>query len=240
MKREAHTLREAQRGVSLIVVMVVLVMGSLLMLGSTRVGTLHQALVGSESDTQLAFAAAEALIRDAELDILGQRADGTPCSNDPTVAAGCRALADPFFPEEDDDLDLLGRSVSSGSGFRNCRQGICLPGTVNELDVSAWTTDLARMQAVGATYGQFTGTATAAASNPLLTNAPARAWYWVEVFRYSDAGGILAPTGSRLAPDMVRHPYVYRITAYVQGNKPGTRVQLRSVLVPFPNPRYQH
>lgn len=240
MKQEANTARSFQRGVSLIVVMVVLVLGTLLMLGSTRVGTLHQALVGSESDTQLAFAAAEALIRDAELDILGQRADGTSCSTDPTIAVGCRAVAGPFFPESDDDLDLLGASVEGSSAFNRCRQGICLPATVNDLSARAWTTDLASMQAVGATYGQFTGTTPAAASNPLLTDAPARAWYWVEVFRYTDAGGILTPTGSRLTPDMVQHPFVYRITAYVRGNKPDTRVQLRSVLVPYPNPQYQN
>lgn len=95
------------------------------------------------------------------------------------------------------------------------------------------------MQAVGATYGQFTGTATAAASNPLLSNAPARAWYWVEVFRYDDASDILTARGSRLSPDMVQHPFVYRITAFVQGNKPGTRVHLRSVFVPYPNPTYR-
>lgn len=242
MKHEGNTVRGAQRGVSLIIVMVVLTLGTLLMLGSTRVGTLHGALVGSESDTQLAFAAAEALIRDAELDILGQKTNGQPCSTDPTTAVGCRALAGPFFPESDDDLDLLSASVSAGSAFRRCRQGICLPDTpdiVNRLDASAWTTDLASMQAVGATYGQFTGTVTAAASNPLLTNAPAHAWYWVEVFRYSDVAGILAPIGSRLSPDPT-HPFVYRITAYVQGNKPGTRVQLRSILVPYPNPTYKN
>ena len=240
MKRESNTVRGVQRGVSLIVVMVVLVLGTLLMLGSTRVGTLHQALVGSENDTQLAFAAAEALIRDAELDILGQKTNGQPCSTDPTITVGCRALAGPFFPESDNDLDLLAVSVSNSPAFRNCRQGICLPATVDDLGASAWTTDLASMQAVGATYGQFTGTVTAAASNPLLTKTPVRAWYWVEVFRYTDAGGILAPTGSRLSPDMVHHPFVYRITAYVQGNKPGTRVQLRTVLVPYPNPQYNN
>lgn len=241
MTHDIVRIRARQRGISLIVVMVMLLLSSLVMVSSTRLGTLHEALVGSESDTQRAFAAAEALIRDAELDILGQRGDGQPCNADPTAAVGCRSLAGPFFPEGDDDLDTLAASVlPTTGGFRNCRQGICLPATVDHLDASAWTTDLASMQAVGATYGQFTGTVTAAASNPLLTKTPVRAWYWVEVFRYSDVGGILAPTGSRLSPDMVRHPFVYRITAYVQGNKPGTRVQLRSVLVPYPNPQYNN
>jgi len=240
MKHEARSLRGVQRGVSLMVVMVVLVLGTLLMLGSTRVGTLHGALVGSESDTQLAFAAAEALMRDAELDILGQRADGTPCSDDPTVAVRCRNLAGPFLPEKDDDLDVLGASVSAANGgFQNCRQGVCLPATVDSLSPTVWVDQLSDMQSVAATYGQFTGTTTDEASNPLLSNAPVRAWYWVEVFRYADATGILAPTGNRLRPDMDRHPYVYRITTFVQGSKPGTRVHLRSVFVPYPNPTYR-
>jgi len=239
MRHDIVRIRARQRGISLIVVMVMLLLGSLVMLSSTRLGTLHEALVGSESDTQRAFAAAEALLRDAELDILGKRVDGQPCNTDPTAAVGCRSLAGPFFPEGDDDLDTLAASVlPSAGGFRSCRRGICLPDTVDSLDATAWTDDLA-MQAVGATYGQFTATTPAAASNPLLTSAPARAWYWVEVFRYADASGILNPHGARLTPDMDRHPYVYRITAFVQGTKPGTRVRLRSVLVPYPNPTYK-
>jgi type IV pilus assembly protein PilX len=239
MRRNLDFLPSTQHGVSLIVVMVVLLLGTLLMLGSTRVGTLHSALVGSESDAQLAFAAAEALMRDAELDIRGKRADGQPCNTDPTLAVGCRSLADPFFPESDDDLDVLAASVAADSGVRGCRQGICLPQSVDSLDATAWTVGLADMQTVGATYGQYTGTSPAAASNPLLNTAAAQAWYWVEVFRYSEAGGILAHSKPTPSPDMIRHPFVYRITVYVQGNKPGTRVQLRSVLVPYPNPNYE-
>jgi type IV pilus assembly protein PilX len=236
MKHQPFRARVHQRGISLIVVMIMLLLSSLVMLGSTRVGTLNEALVGSESDTLHAFAAAEAIIRDAELDILGQRADGQPCSSDPTAAVGCRSLVGPFFPQGDDDLDTLVASVSTADAFRNCRQGICLPTKVDSLDATAWTDDLVDMQAVGATYGQFTSTTPAAASNPLLTSIPPRAWYWVEVFRYAD---ILGPGDGRVTPDTVRHPFVYRITAHVQGTKPGTRVQLRTVLVPYPNPIYR-
>lgn len=233
MKYQPFRAYVRQRGISLIVVMIMLLLSSLVVVGSTRVGTLNEALVGSESDTQRAFAAAEAMIRDAEFDILGQRADGQPCSSDPTSAVGCRSLAGPFFPQGDDDLDTLVTSVSTADGFRNCRRGICLPAKVDSLDATAWTDDLVDMQAVGATYGQFTSTTPTAASNPLLTSIPPRAWYWVEVFRYANIPG---SGDGRVAPDTVRHPFVYRITAFVQGTKPGTRVQLRSVFVPYPNP----
>jgi type IV pilus assembly protein PilX len=240
MMRDVRASRRIQRGVSLIVVMVVLLLGTLLMLGSTRVGTMHGALVGSESDSQLAFAAAEAVMRDAELDIRGRRANGQPCSSDPTAAVGCRALTGPFFPEGDDDLDMLAAAMPTDSASPRCRQGICLPTNVDDLKATAWTTNLAIMKTLGATYGQFTGTTPTAASNPLLNATPPQAWYWVEVFRYSDASGILSSNGSQPpSPDMIRHPFVYRITIYVEGNKPSTRAQLRSVLVPYPNPNYE-
>lgn len=228
----------AQRGVALLVVMAALLLTSIALLGSLQVGWLGERRVGSESDTQRAFAAAEALIRDAELDILGLRADGTPCESGAVARPGCRAGTDaaPFFPQTDEDLDLLRSRVLAG--YRNCLQGVCLPDSLNALD-GAWVDDLAAMTsdrgeiAIAATYGQFTQAVPEKAGNPLLDAVPPRAWYWVEVFRYSPAAGILNPAGDLPIPDR-RRPFVYRITAYVHGLKPGTRVHLRSVFVPYP------
>ncbi|WP_439607939.1 pilus assembly PilX family protein [Hydrogenophaga sp.] len=236
-----------QQGVSLIVVMVMLLLGTIVVLSSTRVGWLNERLVGGESDYQRAFAAAEALIRDAERDIRGLQINNvTPCSNNAGYV-GCRNFAgnQPFFPQEDNDLDLLQARVASGAN--TCLQGICLPASVTALGAATWTTNLTAMTAgtgatsIGAKYGEFTGIDPAAAGNPLLSwsrpgvvpvVAP-RAWYWVEVFRYTDAAGIVAAAGNVPIPDK-KHPYVYRITAYVQGMKGGTRVWLRSVFVPRP------
>lgn len=227
-----------QRGVALLVVMATLLLASIALLGSLQVGLLGERRVGSESDAQRAFAAAEALIRDAELDILGLRADGTPCNGGTAALPGCRTSteAGPFFPQADEDLDMLRLRVLAG--HRNCLQGICLPDALSSLD-GAWTDDLARMTsgqgntAIAATYGQFSHAMPEKAGNPLLNATPARAWYWVEVFRYSSAAGILNPTGDLPIPDR-RHPFVYRITAYANGLKPGTRVHLRSLFVPYP------
>lgn len=236
-----------QQGVSLIVVMVMLLLGTIVVLSSTRVGWLNERLVGGESDYQRAFAAAEALIRDAERDIRGLQIDNeTPCSNNAGFV-GCRNFAgnQPFFPQEDNDFDLLQARVASGAN--SCLQGICLPATVTTLNAATWTTNLAAMTAgtgatsIGAKYGEFTGIDPATAGNPLLSwsrpgvvpvVAP-RAWYWVEVFRYTDASGIVAAAGNVPVPDK-KHPYVYRITAFVQGMKGGTRVWLRSIFVPRP------
>lgn len=219
-----------ERGVALVVVMVMLLLTTFALLSSNRVGWLNEKLVGSESDHERAFAAAEALIRDAEMDINGRRFDGVPCPANPATQFGCRYLNAPHFPQGDDDLDTILTRVASG--FANCSQGICLPVSTTALEVAgAWTNQLASMQAVGATYGQFTSATPAAAGNPLLTAG--RAWYWVEVLRYdteavnSDATAVTVPVPVK------EHPYVYRITAYVQGTKPGTQVRLRSTYVPF-------
>ncbi len=229
-----------QRGVSLIVVMIMLLLGTIVVLSSTRIGWLNEKLVGSESDYQRAFAAAEALLRDAERDIKGLQIDNvTPCQAAANFV-GCRNFTAnrPFFPQDDDDLDLLAARVAGGTN--SCLQGICLPATVTTLGTATWgtTAALASMTAgtgtatIAATYGQYTGASPAAAGNPLLS-APGNAWYWVEVFRYTDAAGLITAAGNVPIPDK-KHPFVYRITAYVQGLKPGTRVWLRSVFVPYP------
>ena len=228
----------AQRGVALLVVMAALLLTSMALLGSLQVGWLAERRVGSEGDTQRAFAAAEALMRDAELDILGLRADGTRCDSTAAGQPPCRSGvgAGAFFPRADEDLDLLHARVSAG--HRHCFQGICLPESVDALQ-DAWADDLAAMSAgsadtaIAAIYGQFTGAVPQNAGNPLLSAVPPRAWYWVEVFRYTQAAGVMHPAGDLPIPDR-RHPFVYRITAYANGLQPGTRVHLRSVFVPYP------
>lgn len=242
MALKMQSQQKRERGVTLIIVMVMLLLATVVVLGSTRVGWLNEKLVGSESDQQRAFAAAEALVRDAERDIKGLQVDNsTPCSTS-TAFVGCRdfGASRPFFPQEDDDLDLLATRVASGTN--SCLQGICLPSSVTALNSATWTgSSLQSMTAgtgtaaIAATYGQYTGASAAAAGNPLLAaSSPPRAWYWVEVFRYTDAAGLLNSAGTSVPIPDRKHPFVYRITAYVQGVKPGTRVWLRSIFVPYP------
>lgn len=225
----------AQTGLSLLVVMVVLALGSLLALGAARTGWLNEKLVSTQSDHERTLAAAHALLKDAENDIRGQGADGAPCSTDP-AHAGCRgARTDkrPFFPTDVADLADLAARIGTGE---MCRQGICLPTSVNSVNPQAFATELVAEAAAtatgsrGARYGQFTGTTT---RNPLLGGANATAWYWVEVFHYGLDSPI--PDWRAPRPDAAR-PFVYRINAYVQGHKAGTRVWLRSLLVPQTQP----
>lgn len=215
---------QRQRGLSLLVVMIVLALGSLLALGSARTIWLNERLVSSLSDQQRAVAAAESLLRDAESDIRGERADGSPCSTQPGDT-GCRgALADrrPFFPTEVHERDTLASLIGPGG---DCQDGICLPVSTTGLNPQAMATRLVEEAASGAStsraarYGQFTGAST---SQALLSGQEARAWYWVEVF----------PAAADPGADV--HPFVFRINAYVQGHQAGTRVLLQSLFIPNP------
>ena len=75
-----HHLRQRQRGVALFVVIVVVMLSMLLALWASRTSLFNELLVGNDADYQRAFDAAQALLQDAELDIRGENADGSPCS----------------------------------------------------------------------------------------------------------------------------------------------------------------
>jgi type IV pilus assembly protein PilX len=225
--------RSQARGAALIVVLVMLLLASLLLLSGTRRNWLNDKLVATESDQQRAFAAAEALLRDAELDIQGMLADGSACPASATSDV-CRTRSNGMglFPREDDDFDLLQGLVSAQS--TRCIAGLCVPQDINALQ-TALSTDqgLKDHEAVGATYGRFTGARAGDTGNPLLDNAAPSGWYWIEVFRYSTAALIQTGTQGLVAPDPAQ-PYIYRINAVAYGLRAGTRVHLRSVFIPRP------
>lgn len=231
----------ASRGIALITVLSILTVSALLVLASARSALLHEMIAGQQSDQARAQAAADALLRDAELDILGQDAEGRPCRPPAPGTVGCRArgagaaaLA-PYFPQTPEEFE----EVRDWLRARNvlCSEGICIAPTLTALDGLA--SNLDAVQASGATYGQFTRTGLSApgtAGNPLLASEGApRAWYWAEVLRYDtgpDAMATAAPRG-HLQPDPAR-PFVYRITAMALGLKPGTRAVVRALFVPYP------
>lgn len=239
---------QAQRGISLIVVMVMLLLGTILVLSSSRTNWLNESLVGNESDYQRAYSAAEALIGDAETDIRGTLLGGGLCRTE-VGYDGCRdrGTNQPFFPitityDFDDAL--------ANMAGQPCRAGICIadPVAVADVDLALganwWNTQasVTAMTAAGvpATYGQFTlanqDDATGKTGNPLLrvrADGNFGAWYWVEVLQYNTLAGAL---GAGAVPNVPipaeSQPFVYRITALVNGLKPGTRVVLRSLFVP--------
>lgn len=223
--------RDRQQGAAVIVVMVLMMLAVLTALGTSRSQWLSERMVGSEADRQRALAAAEALLADAELDIRGYRFDNTLCSTSAAVI-GCRDNLGgrPWFPLDNQDYAMAALPVINSG--KSCMDGICFTG-----DPGTWTPQFLKdnvaaltQAGVAATYGQFTGATAQAAGNPLLTRSTPRAWYWVEVFPYNSMGEASRPLfGVPLPPG--NSPIVFRITAHVQGMRPGTRVWVRSVLV---------
>lgn len=261
MKQPPHNIcrRHKQRGISLFTVLVLLLLSLTAVLGAFRVANLNEAMLGNSSDYNRTWAAAEALVRDAEMDIRGRRPpyttvqpDGTlgfPCRPNPSNSAtsilveagyiGCRnqgAGNVPWFPRNSEDFDSVSDITAANDATTRCMQGICMP--VDTTSLAHIEDNLTAMKAFGATYGQYTRnalTAPGVSGNPILngTGAAAKAWYWVEAFRYTQA----VSSGSNLATALVPDPsapFVYRITAVAQGLKTGTQVVIKSVFVPYP------
>lgn len=219
--------RPHQRGASLLLVMLLLLLCGLAVLGLARSALLNEALIGSAADYGRAFAAAEALVHDAETDIRGERLDGNATR---VTASGV------FYPQQPADLRMLADAVGADPDLP-CRNGICLPASIDQLvslekhtELFLGTSDAPHTDTIHASYGQFTGATANAASQAYL--APGRAGYWVEVFEHPPGAGIAAED-FRYAPDATR-PFVFRITAVVSGRRAGIRAVLREVFVPSP------
>ncbi|MDB5827150.1 MAG: hypothetical protein JWQ73_1370 [Variovorax sp.] len=226
-----RTPRFRQQGISLFVVMVVLLLSMLLVLWSSRTALFNELLTGTDSDYQRALEAAQAMLRDAEFDIQGQKPDGSACGG-----AGCRqpvldaSQGRAFYPESANDFQDLDAALAAKTP--SCVAGIC---TATNVAAEFWTTATAlnAMKASAATYGKYTGAQAGDAGNPLLkatAGADAKAWYWVEVLPYDTASAIAAGPAQTFAPDSTR-PNIYRITAVAQGLKPGTQAVVQSVFV---------
>ena len=226
-----HHLRQRQRGVALFVVIVVVMLSMLLALWASRTSLFNELLVGNDADYQRAFDAAQALLQDAELDIRGENADGSPCSGSGDV---CRTSTADKIPLEKQEVDSL--LIALGSQTSKCRNGLCAKRTGkqdfwNNSDASKGPT-LAQMQAAGARYGQFTGAATGsptASANPILyaDKDGTGGWYWIEVLPYApptdtDDTGDPDPLDTGLIPRVI-----YRITALAYGQRSTTMVVLQ-------------
>jgi type IV pilus assembly protein PilX len=253
-----HSARR-QRGISLLVVMIVVLLSSLLALWAFRSSLVNEAIVGNDADYQRAFEAAQAMIQDAEMDIRGERADGRSCVGAAAAAPGdaagaavagriCRIAGTLRFPEE--NKELIGLLAELDAEPTRCRDGICQKRT----GIQDFWTDDATFRAmtrpstvsnlpVGARYGQYTGALPPVAGtpdpaksdpmvNPLLTESGADrgAWYWIEVMPYDTSPGELLAGRAKLVLNLNPN-VVYRITAVAVGLKPRTRVVLQSTFV---------
>lgn len=220
-----------QRGVALLVVMVVVLLSSLLALWAFRSSLVNEAIVGNDADYQRAFEAAQAMLQDAELDIRGERPDGSECVPVAPELRVCRRGDTVAFVDEIARLPALLVRLEGQS--TRCLHGICQKRTGVQ-DFWNDSTTLAAMTAdgIGARYGEYTGalpTDDEATTSPLLRERAAGrgAWYWIEVMPYDmSPGGLLA---GRDKLELNLNPaVVYRITALAIGLKPRTQVVLQS------------
>lgn len=252
-KMKILPVKRQQQGVALITVMVILLLSIIAVLAASRTTLLNEALVGNMSDYNRALAAAEALVRDAEIDVRGRLPNGYLCREDvgsvgtdvPTAGfVGCRNTAlGPFIPDSDgpdfDDMRDAVLVTAAAPAAAPCIQGICFPASMATL--ANLEDNLATMAARGVRYGAYTRGATPTplgdATNAILKGTPPavtdpnQGWYWIEVFQYHK-------TAPRTQPgEVIPSPgasVIFRITAVALGQKFGTRAIVRSFFVPKP------
>lgn len=230
-----------QRGVSIFVVLVMVLLTTLLVLWASRSALLNEMVTGNDADYQRALEAAHAMVRDAEMDIQGVRADGTPCAIDATANCRVWGLFDEannksFYPESESEVQDMQATLTSKSP--PCVAGICAPITAISASGDTPTTEfwtekprLDAMKAKAARYGDYTGAKAGTVGNPLLVKSADKAWYWVELLPYDLAAALrTGGTARSFAPDATS-PYVYRITAVVKGMKEGTQAVVQSTVV---------
>lgn len=225
------SLRQRQRGVSLLIVIVVVLLTMLMTVWASKTALLNELIVGNDADYQRAFEAAEAMLQDAEQDILGQNIDGSTCvpTSDTKI---CRTAGNIWFIAEEKDFVGLLTALEAAANVP-CIDGIC----AKRIDKQDFWNDKAlfeKMRAQGARYGMYTGAQKGNYSNPILqaTGDGKGAWYWVEVMPYASSASALItnnPRAEQLNLNL-KPALVYRITAIAQGLKSGTQVVLQSTL----------
>lgn len=229
-RRPAASLR--QKGVALVIVIVLVMMSALLALWGFQSSSMNEAVVGNDADYARAFEAAQALLQDAELDISGKRPDGSDCVVDPKYGDICRNTTRLHFIDEQKLMGWLLDELKSKTPM--CSQGICLKRTgAQDFWNDAETLTAMTGADVAARFGQYTGAATGANSNPILANRDTGkgGWYWVEVMLYEDdgvGGGVIATDLTPKLALALKPSLVYRITAIARGLKPHTQVVLQS------------
>jgi len=197
MRRNSNPRR--QRGVTLVIVLMLLVIVTLLGVGAARIALLGERSTRNERDYQVAWQSAEAALMDAQFDIRGPNAD----------AAERVAL----FNENNTSVFLPG--CNTNAEFR----GLCWPSEgkpvwaqVDFLDDGADAPTVA--------YGTFTGRAFDSGTTGVK---PARApRYMIEVVRdQTPMGSAASNTGSKAAPIM------YRVTSMGFGPREDVQVVLQ-------------
>ncbi len=237
--------RSRQRGISLFVVLVLVMLSMLMALWASRSALFNQMIVGNDADYQRAFSAAQAMLQDAELDILRQKPDGSRCAKDASKPKICRSSGVLYLPVGAEDVGPLIAKLS-GTVDTQCKDGLCSK-RADPQDFWNDATLLTKLQKsnVGARYGEYTGATHStgtdeigAAGNAILNqtgDGNTGAWYWIEVLPYTGAAtssSLITNNPRNILPLNVNPLVVYRVTAVAYGRKAGTRVVLQQTFAP--------
>lgn len=202
--------RRRQQGVSLVVSLLMLVAVMALGISAAQMALQGEKAARNDRDRQIAFQAAEAALKDAELDIQN--------SPDATNSRSKGFLEKPG----NDDAVRLDFVDGCGAGESNKSLGLCAAAasgvtpvwqTVDLLDDDATSTR-------SVPYGKFTGQ-TMQTGKGFLPGKPSR--YIIEILNFTQAGQLASaenPGGGT--------QYLYRITAIGFGARDTTRVVLQS------------
>ena len=246
-----------QRGAALFVVIVFVMLSMLLALWASRTSLFNEMLVGNDADYQRAFEAAQALLQDAELDIRGENADGSFCTDtDDDPLTGCREkIADaPKIPLEAQEVTPLLAELDTKTTTAKCSYGLCTKrlgrqdfwNKKDNTGLEAGEFSLLQMATanVGARYGQFSGATLGNSSkpaNPILADRSAAnrgGWYWIEIMHYDESSknsGLIVSTAGTPTNNLLnlnlKPNVVYRITALAYGRKNSTMAVLQQTYV---------
>ncbi|MDR2875504.1 MAG: hypothetical protein LBV44_06205 [Methylobacillus sp.] len=217
----AHGIARKQRGVSLFVVLIVLVLALILVLAGLTVANLNESLVGNQSDQQRAYAAAEALLNSAQRDItlnngwqcqakLGATGTHTTLTQQNGSAAACTAR----YPADMDDFVAMHNTLigldscgAADSTLASIFKGVCIssaPVSASFMSSKVNVSGSAQQLDNGASYGEFTagstklddknwgdGVKTGDTSLELNATKNFKGAYWVEVFPYNPSTAAL-------------------------------------------------
>jgi type IV pilus assembly protein PilX len=212
-----------QRGSTLVVSLMFLLVTTLIATGVWRLAMQQERMAGNERDYQIAFEAAEAALRDAELDYFNV------CARKDAAGASsvCNVRSEPIVGLQAVGNQSAGDRPADGSCSA---QGLCL-GKYQQFGISKLYDSQPDMAVVEGTapiasgqrvvYGQYTRDSTDTTQK--IANVSQQPAYIVEAMCYggaSNASGCVT---------------IFRITAIGYGRRADTRVILQSFLEPPPS-----
>jgi type IV pilus assembly protein PilX len=200
--------KQSQNGFALFAALMFMIGLTVLAVTVLRSSTLGERIAGNDLDRMRAYQAAEATIRDAQLDIQSLRFDGSVCGG-----SSCR---DETTTANDDAAGLTDLPVGCVNGYCYFSPSTYAAGTFQ----GPWVKGaLGNSEAESARYGVFSGADWNMLSQQIgggvaLSQRPR---YWIEVSE---------------SPTVKDSGFRYRITVEAWGVNPATVVTLQEIYVP--------